>query len=228
LAVYYTNHQNCLYINEKKLQYLKKILGKKEIEVAIGLESSGNFIRNVIINKKLSLKAFEKSVRIIKKAGATLFVYALVKPPFLTERESIKDAIKTIKYSFKLGKKLNLKTKVALEPVFIKPNTLVYELYKKRKYSHVWLWSIIEILKQTYKSGQIQIGLSSEGMKWNEMPKNCKRCTSKIIKLLNRYNAAQDVKIFENFNCKCKKSWEKEINRKVPPLRKRIDNYIDL
>ena len=216
------------YVNERKLKELRKILGKKELEVAIGLESSDDFVRGVLINKGFDLESFEKAVKIIKKSGATLFAYALVKPPFLTEKESIKDTINTIKYVFSVGKKLNLKTKVALEPVFIKPHTLVHELYKKKMYSHVWLWSVIEILKQTSKLGNIQVGLSSECMEWNEMPKNCEKCTKKTINLLLEYNKNPDLSLFRNLNCECKKDWEKILNKKSIPLKKRVENYLKI
>ncbi len=214
------------YINEQKLKELKKILGKKELEVAIGLESSDDFVRNILINKGSNLKSFEKAAKIIKKSRTTLFAYALVKPPFLTEKEALKDTINTIKYVFSIGKKLNLKTKVALEPVFIKPHTLVHELYKKEMYSHVWLWSMIVILKQTSKLGNIQVGLSSEGMEWNEMPRNCEKCTKKIINLLLEYNKNPDLSLFRNLNCECKEEWKKLFRGNPIPIKIKVENYL--
>lgn len=213
------------YVKKQKIEKIKNILGKKAFEIAIGLESSQNFTRKYCINKGFSLKSFEKAAQIIKKSGATLLAYVLVKPPFLTEKESIEDAIKTIKYVFNLSKKLKLKTTVALEPVFIKHPSLVYELYKKGLYRHIWLWSIIKILKKTHKLGNIQIGLSSEGMNYYEMPRNCKKCTKKILDAIVKYNSLQKITVLNSINCRCTKNWENELRKKIIPLKKRILNF---
>ena len=214
------------YINEKKIKELKKILGGKELEVGIGLESSDDFVREVLINKGFNLNSFKNAVKIIKESGATLFAYALVKPIFLTEKEAIEDAVNTIKYIFLVGRKFKVKTRVALEPVFIKPHTLVYELYNKKVYSHVWLWSIIEILKQTSKLGNIQVGLSLENMAWHEMPRNCRECSGNVTGAIKEFNKSQKVKVFNMLSCKCQKDWHKEIAKKSISLRERVEKDI--
>lgn len=115
--------------------------------------------------------------------------------------------------------------KIALEPVVIKPPTLVYKLWEKGMYSRVWLWSIIDILKQTSKWGDIYIGISPEGMRWEEMPRNCKKCTKNIIKSLKMYNVTRSLGVFKNFKCECIKKWKRELNRKKVSLRKRVEKF---
>lgn len=214
------------YIDKEKIKRLTTTLDKRVLEIGIGLESSDKFVRETCINKGFNLKSFEKAVEIIKKAGATLLVYVLVKPPFLTEKEAIDDAVETIKHAFKLGKNLGIRTKIALEPVLIKSPSLVYYLYKKDLYNHVWLWSIVEILKQVSTLGDIQVGVSPEGMEWHEMPGNCKKCTQRIIDVIVEYNRSQDIDLFNDLDCKCIEKWKKELERKYPSLHRRVEEFL--
>lgn len=152
-------------------------------------------------------------------------VHVLAKPPFLTEKEAINDSVRTIRYVFKLGKKLNVKTKIALEPVFVKKPSLVYDLYKKNSYKTVWLWSIIKTLEKISDLGDIQVGISSEGVKWYEMPKNCEECTRKVLDDIIEYNVTQNVDSFKDLKCGCREKWERELNETAIPLRDRISKY---
>lgn len=201
------------YITKEKITRIKNFLREKILEIGIGLETSSDSIREKYINKGFDLKSFTKAVKIIKNGGALLLVHVLIKPPFLTEQEAITDTITTTKYIFRLGKKLKIQVKVALEPVIIKKPSLVYQLWEKGKYKKVWLWSIIEILKQTYGLGNVQVGLSSEGMKWQEFPVNCKKCSKKIIDAILKFNQYQNISVFNKIDCDCKKDWEKELNK---------------
>ena len=54
------------------------------------------------LNKGFSLAQFEKAAKIIID-NLYLRTYVMLKPPFLTEKESIDEAIKTIEYVFSLG-----------------------------------------------------------------------------------------------------------------------------
>ena len=213
------------YVEEEKIKRLKRILGKKILEVGIGLESSSKFIRETCINKGFNLACFEKAARTLKESNAQALVYVLVKPAFLNEKEAIVDAVKTAKYVFWFGKKIGLKTKVAFEPILIKSPSLVYTLWKKRQYSRVWLWSVIEILKQVYNLGNIQVGISPEGMRWYEMPRNCKKCTKKVIGAIAKFNSVQDIGVFDTLDCECKEIWKQELKKKALQLKKRVANF---
>lgn len=96
------------FIKKKKIKKLQSVSGKKTLIIGIGLESSDNYIRETCVNKGFNLKVFENAVRIIKDVNCVLNTYVLVKPPFLSEKEAIDDAVKTIKCVFSLKKKMNV------------------------------------------------------------------------------------------------------------------------
>jgi radical SAM enzyme (TIGR01210 family) len=214
------------FITEKKVRKLKEILGNKDLEVAIGLESSDDFIREKIIRKGFTLKEFEKAARILKKAKANLRVYVLIKPIILREDESIKDAIKTSKYVFNLGKKLKIETEVQLEPVYVKPPSLVFTAWKMDQYRAVWLWSVIEIIKKVSKHGKIHVGINSEGMNWNDMPRNCDKCTDKVIEAIKKFNADQKTSHLDKVKCDCISKWKNYIEEKPQELNERVKSSV--
>lgn len=210
------------YLKGGKIKKLKKILGEKGLEIALGLESSDDFIRETIIKKGFNLKDFENAVKIIKKTKTELRVYVIIKPLALTEKETIKDAIRTAKYVFSVGKKMNIDTEVQLEPVFVKPPSLVFTAWKKDQYRAVWLWSVIEIIKKVSRYGKIHVGIDPEGMSWNEMPRNCEKCTSGVIEAIKEFNVNQKATTFKGLKCECIEKWRRDLGEEPLPIKERV------
>jgi archaeosine synthase beta-subunit len=69
----------------------------EHIEVAIGLETSNDRIRNDYINKGFSFRDFVRASEIARAHGSTVKAYLLLKPPFLTEREAMEDALQSVR-----------------------------------------------------------------------------------------------------------------------------------
>ena len=65
------------------------------LEVAFGLETANDFIRNEYINKGFTLDDFKNAAEIVRKCGAKVKVYLLLKPPFVSEQEAIEDALRS-------------------------------------------------------------------------------------------------------------------------------------
>lgn len=203
------------YITPEKIKRAKEILSGKELEIAIGLESASDDIKRKCINKGFTNKDFEKAVGILAEQDVSLLTYVLVKPAYLSEREAIEDSIDTAKYVFKLGEELGIKAKVKYEVTFVQPNTAVYGLYKKGKFQPAWLWSIIEIIKNTHYLGDIAIGTSEDepmpiAIRMNRTPSGEKcRCTGDIERLIEQYNLDGDLqRLLSNLpECECKKLW---------------------
>ncbi len=210
------------HVTKEKVLQMKTILRGKTLEIGLGLESSDDFVRQVCINKGLSLKTFEKAVKILKECDTELLAYVLIKPPFLTEKEAINDAVNTAQYVFDLTEKIGIPTVIDFEAVHVKAPSLVYRLYKNKKFRCVWLWSIIDILKRVSELGNIQVLLSPEGYEWHELPRNCKKCTPEIIEAISRYNVHQNIKEFDGLDCECRTEWLEEIDREMEPFPERI------
>ena len=86
------------------------------------------------------------------------------------------------------------------------------KMYNEKQYRPPWLWSIIEILKQTRHYGPVRIGDFTDEPKPIAGPYNCDQCTNKVIELFNEYKTSNDINIFNNVKCNCKEEWERQIN----------------
>ncbi|MEM2146674.1 MAG: archaeosine biosynthesis radical SAM protein RaSEA, partial [Candidatus Jordarchaeaceae archaeon] len=116
------------YVNYEILKECREILGEIHFEIAIGLETSNDKIRNNYINKGFELKDFVKAVSIAKNNGVSVKSYLLVKPPFLREREAIIDSTISAIDSFKLGV-----NSISFNPCTVQKGTLVEHLWKLGK-----------------------------------------------------------------------------------------------
>ena len=121
------------FIREDIVQELVESVKNKKLEVAIGLESVTDFIREKCINKGFSLKDYEKALNMLKKQDISILTYALLKPPFLNEWEAILEAEKTIRYTFQAGTDT-----VILEVLYLEADSIVEYLYKQKMYKFIY------------------------------------------------------------------------------------------
>ena len=206
-----TTETRAEYLTIDKLRKDKEILGEKVLEIAIGLESANDYIRNKLIKKGLSRKNFERAVAIIGKAKAALMCYVLIKPPGESEREAIEDAVRTAEYAFRVGRKYGVPTKVALEPVFVCANTPLETVYKNGEYKILNLWSVVEVIIKIHPLGSIFIGLDDENLSRGRMPKGCAKCSAMILDEIRKFNKTQDSAGLKKMTCSCKEEYEKNL-----------------
>ena len=190
------------YVEEEYLEELKENNGL-QIEVAIGLESSNNKILKHSINKGFTFENFLSASEILKKLGIINKAYLMIKPPFLTEKEAIYDAINSAK-SIE-----NIADVISFNPMTVHKNTLVEYLWNKGEYSPPWGWSIIEILKETANL-RPDIICHPVAFGRSRGPKNCKSCNREIEKRILDFSMNNNVEILE-YDCDCKKEWEEEL-----------------
>ena len=194
------------YITKEKLEILQKILGNNiRLAVGIGFESQNDIVRNFLINKGVSKRRFEKVIDLTNSLNIQSIVYLILKPPFLTEREGIEDAIESTKYLSALKV-----SQINYETMTIEDNTLVNILYEKGYYHPPWLWSVIEILKRVHpfaKPFLTPLKYITEAL---DTPKNCLICTKLAKeKIYEKYCSDFSLSHFENFECTCKSEWLK-------------------
>jgi len=190
------------YITQNNLSEIKKITKTKKFQIGIGLETSNDELREKIINKGFTYEEYKKSIKNLKKYNYTSKTYVIVKPPSLTEKESINDSIQTIK------KIKNLTETISLNPINIQKNTVVEYLWKRKQYRPPYLWSIQEILKQGKKitpDKRIQCSIVGGGSPRGAH--NCKKCDKKILKSINDFSLKQDTKILKKQDCECYNKW---------------------
>jgi len=207
-------------VTREKLEEARAELEDKEVEIAVGLESIDDNIRNLCIHKGFSLKQFEINARLIQKFFK-LRVYVLLKPPFLTEKEAVDSAVETIKYAHKIGT-----SSIHLEVCTVQDYTLTDYLYKRALYRPPWLWGIVKILEET---NSIEVYVTP--FKYIPFPKavahNCKHCNKRVSNaLLEKYDVSYDRSVLKDLDCACKKAWESELKKTMEPLPERITHML--
>ncbi len=190
---------------KKKIEWFKS---KENIMIALGLESANDETLLFRINKGFLVRHYINAAKLLNEAKIPVKTYALLKPPFMTEREAIEEAIMTIKLATKYSEV------VSLNPMNIQSNTLVEYLWQRGEYSPPWLWSIVEVLKRTHELGEIVSYPTAGGTKRGAH--NCGKCDEVVVKSIYDFSLHQDISYLANLNCKCRERWEKIV--KYGPL----------
>jgi len=186
------------YISNKILSDIKI----KNFEVGIGLETANDFVRTHAINKGFSFNDYKKAAGILKKHNFQVKTYILIKPPSLTEKESIEDSIATV------DKIKNIADTISFNPTSVQRNTFVEYLWKRKKFRPAWLFSIVEILKESKKiANNVHIKCDISGGGNIRGAHNCKNCDKQFLKAISDFSLNQNTKLFNKLDCECKEKW---------------------
>ncbi|MFC1855974.1 archaeosine biosynthesis radical SAM protein RaSEA [Thermodesulfobacteriota bacterium] len=210
------------FVTEDVIANIKSNLAQDDFEIAIGLESSNEDVREFCLNKGLDIADFTRAVKLVKE-HAKLRLYLMIKPIFLTEAEGIEDAVRSFNDSL-----IYSPDEVHFEPATIQEHTLAYDMYQKGTYRAPWLWSIIEVLKRIGGEKRAYVSPFMHMPSPLIVPHNCEKCTEKLTQMiLEDYNRNFDLTIFDGVTCECRVEYEKELNYVDPrPLSERVSDYL--
>ncbi len=195
------------YIAPATLKKTKQYLGSTTLEVGIGLETANDTIRQQAINKGFTFKAYQKATRLLKDYHAKIKTYVLIKPPFLTEKQAITDALSTVQQIS------SLTHTISFNPVNIQRGTLVEYLWKRHQYRPPWLWTIIEILKKSYAINPnvyIKCDISGGGKKRGAH--NCPACNTPALTAIKQFSLTQKPQTLTDLTCECKQTWYDQLD----------------
>ena len=177
--------------------------------VAIGLETSNDFIREKCINKGFSWDDFLLASKAARSAGAGVKTYLLVKPPFLTERESIEDVVSSI------NALRGIADMISLNPCSVQKGTELEYYWKRGEFRPPYLWSILTILLRAER--HILCDPLSGGRPRGAH--NCGTCDRTILQGIRDYSLSGDRGLLEallGMDCTCKKEWEFVLENERP------------
>jgi len=190
------------YITQDVIRETAAIISDKELEIAIGLETADDVHRKIAVNKGFTMRQFTEAANTITGNNVSLRTYVLLKPPFLSEAEAISDAVESIKTAFSLGART-----VSLEAVTVQKYTLVDYLNENGLYRVPWLWSMIEVVKQTAHLGNVVVGLFAFYPSPDLVPNNCRSCNGRVMDALVAYNRTLNTAVFDGLDCTCRGKW---------------------
>src|SRR2546422_5587501 len=169
------------------------------LEVAFGLESTNERVLRYAVNKVWGLREHARAAALCHEAGAGVKTYLLVKPPFLTEHESIEDAVRS-------GHDADPHSDtISFNPVNVQSHTLVDRLFRRGEYRPPWLWSVVEVLERT---GDLNAHVKSHPTAGGMVrgAHNCGTCDRAVVNAIKEFSLGLR-KDFEDITCDCKAIW---------------------
>jgi len=183
--------------------------GTSALYVAMGLETTSDFIREKCIDKGHTFADFIDAAHNARQAGAGVKTYLMLKPLFLTEREAVEDMKRSIAeagpYSDMIS--MNLCT--------VQRRTEVERYWKQGAYRPPYLWSAIDILL----SADSFVQSDPVGGGKIRGPHNCGSCDREFVRGITEYSLSGDREILKalmDTSCACKKEWEHVIKYEEP------------
>ena len=171
-------------------------------EVAMGLETSSDLIRNQSISKGFFFEDFAAAAKIVHAAGGSVKTYLLLKPPFLSEGVAISDALRSARDAAPHSDVLSLNL------ANIQRGTLMERMWMACDYRPPWLWSAVQVLKNV--TG-VPIICDPVAAGTRRGPSNCGRCDEAVARAIREHALTQDAGVFEGLDCRCKAAWEKVV-----------------
>lgn len=195
------------YITQAKIQNIKNLLKGIDLELAMGYETSNEYIRNKVLNKNIFENDLDAVLNICAETGTNFCSYILVKPPNLSENEAKIDAIDSAIHVINKAKKLNVRCRIAFQPIFI-TGTYLEKAYLDG-FRHPSLWSVVDIILETRRqnpNARLTVALSDEGLSKGRQAMGCIRCDRMVRQALDMFNEQQDLKLISKITCPCRET----------------------
>ncbi|MFX1370673.1 MAG: archaeosine biosynthesis radical SAM protein RaSEA [Promethearchaeota archaeon] len=197
------------YITKEKLEEITELFGKKHFEIAIGLETINDYIRNNYINKGILFKDFNTTLERCKDYDIGVKVYLLFKPLFLNEQAAIDDCSNSIEILKNLGV-----NSISINPMNIQKGTLTEYLWFQNRYRPPWFYSLFKCIKKSISEGSpnnIRLLCDPSGAGTKRGIHNClkRSCENSAKTSLKNFVLTQNISELEKseYECDCKKKY---------------------
>ena len=176
-----------------------------EVEVALGLESTQPDVLLRYINKNSPPQAYFDAADRVRKLGLRAKGYLLLKPPYLTERESIEDVVTSVRLASPHFDTLSV------NPVHIQNGTVVEWLYHRGRYRPPWLWSLTEVMRRgAEQRGATRLVTFPTAGGLARGPHNCGACDRSFLSALEDASLSQRFDGLSTPTCACEAEWRAE------------------
>jgi radical SAM enzyme (TIGR01210 family) len=194
------------YITKKNVQAIQEKIPLKYFEVGIGLETSNDLVREKTINKGFTFQDYITAATLLRQHKMGVKTYVLLKPPFLTEQESLNDCITTAKDTASYTDLLSL------NPTNIQRHTVVEYLWNRNQYRPPWLWSIVEFLQQSKRLTDAFVKCDVVGGGNIRGAHNCGVCDRRVLHAIEEFSLTQNTEVFRDLSCDCQEQWHDQLD----------------
>lgn len=179
---------------------LEQILSFLDVEIGIGLESSSDLVRMHLINKGFTFFDFRRAADLIHSLGGRVKTYLLLKPPGLSEMDSINDAIRSARDAEPYS------DIISLNLCNVQRNTPLERMWQRGGYRPPWLWSAVEVLREV--SLRVPVICDPVGAGARRGPHNCGACDGYVADAIRSFSLSQS-RANLNVDCSCRSIWRK-------------------
>ncbi|MCI4342797.1 MAG: archaeosine biosynthesis radical SAM protein RaSEA [Thermoplasmata archaeon] len=182
-----------------------------EIEVALGLESTDPTVLGKYIHKNAPPSEYLAAGDRVRALGLRAKAYLLLKPPYLTETESVRDVVRSVREAAPHFDALSI------NPVHIQNGTVVEWLYRRGRYRPPWLWSVVAALREgAGLRGTSRLVSFPTAGGLPRGPHNCGECDRRVLDAIETASLRQEFGLLEELECACRHEWE--VVRSLEPL----------
>jgi radical SAM enzyme (TIGR01210 family) len=178
---------------------VEECLSHLQTEFAMGLESANDLKREHLIRKGFLFQDFVLASEMVHGLGGGVKAYLLLKPPFLTEGQALRDAISSARTARPYA------DIISLNLCNVQRNTMVERMWERGEYRPPWLWSALEVIKNS--PGPIICDPVGAGTRRG--PHNCGQCDAALAEAIRKHDLTQDTRPFDDLHCQCKEAWQK-------------------
>ncbi len=196
------------HVTEERLSDLRDRLPEGcQFALGIGMEASTPEVLEFSVNNEFTIEDFHQASEVARGFDTLLKCYVLVKPPFLTEREAIEEAVATAR---RVSGSPALEA-MSFNPVSVHKNTLVEELFDAGEYSPPWLWSVVEVLDRVSGFAQVQTHSDVVAGGQPRGAHNCGVCDEGVLRAIDAHKKTGDAGVFDRVGCECREVWREQL-----------------
>ncbi len=189
------------YLTDDALREAASIL--PHLEIAIGLESASPAVLHRSMNKGYVLDGFLRRAPAVRAAGLGLRAYLMLRPAFLTERESLEDVAASAEVAGRWA------TTVSINATNIQAHTLVEDLFRRGLFRPPWLWTALEAVARVRSAvpAGTNVVCSPTAAGTRRGAHNCGICDHRVHEALRAFSANQDPRLLDVAPCACREEW---------------------
>ncbi|MCI4338712.1 MAG: archaeosine biosynthesis radical SAM protein RaSEA [Thermoplasmata archaeon] len=182
-----------------------------EVEVALGLETTDPTVLARYVHKNAPPSEYLAAADRVRGLGLRAKAYLLLKPPYLTEQESIDDVARSVAEASPRFDALSV------NPVHIQNGTVVEWLYHRGRYRPPWLWSVVEVLTRgAEQRGSARLVSFPTAGGLARGPHNCGECDARVLAAIEEASLSQEFGPLRDLDCSCRATWA--TSRSLEPL----------
>jgi len=193
-------------VTEKVLEEALSIMPR--LEVAVGLESVSDAVRQECVGKGSTFADYETAVSRTSAMGIPIKTYLLLKPPFLSERGAMQDVLRSIERIAPLSERISVNL------CNVQRGTLVERLWRRGEYRPPWLWSAVEVLRRAKMAHPDHVIMCDPVAAGSQRgPHNCGKCDQKVASAIRSFSTTQELSYLKDLKgmegvCDCQWAWE--------------------